>query len=422
MIYLAILILGLLLAGNYFVSKNILYPPALFTAVWFLTLIGLALSGDTFYAVSSDALMVFIVGALVFSIGGWALFVVDDLKSKTIVQFTPRQRIRVRRILDVVFLVLVIGLPFYYQSIATDVDLSDPQYFAKQREIAVRGTESSDRDFSLIKNLVYLSLFLALAMHFENDGTFSRRWRSYLSILLAILYGALTGTKGGMVRLILALSFISSMRAGNMNFIAMGTAVILALVLFAVGLFFVNYGYEDMEFSIETIQLLLEGVRTYWLGGLVAFEDVFQSPNNLESVQHINRFFLETANGLGAHFTIPSLHAEYTRISQTEETNVYTIYFSYFKDYGWLGVTIGLFLLGSLLTWIYSHARRGNHLAMALYSMNAVGLVLSIHAEHFLLALNLYIKMLVFFYLVYYGFSRFSLSIVPLREQRGPSA
>ena len=131
---------------------------------------------------------------------------------------------------------------------------------------------------------------------------------------------------------------------------------------------------------------------------------------------------METANGLGAHFTIPSLHAEYTRISQTEETNVYTIYFSYFKDYGWLGVTIGLFLLGSLLTWIYSYARRGNHLAMALYSMNAVGLVLSIHAEHFLLALNLYIKMLVFFYLVYYGFSRFSLSIVPLREQRGPSA
>jgi oligosaccharide repeat unit polymerase len=422
MIYLAILILAFMLFANYAVAKNMLYPPALYTGVWLLTVLGLAICGDTFYPLSTGALMVFVTGVLAFSIGGLAVVGVEDLKRGNYISFTPKQIRRVRRTLDVVLLIVIIGLPFYYQSIATEVDLSHPQYFAKQREIAVRAAESSERELSLLKNMAILSLFLALAMHYENDRTFARRCRSYLAILVALLYGVLTGTKGGLVTLTLALSFLSSIRAGQINFFALGIVVFVALALFAVGLFFVNYGYDDMELSIETIELLVAGVRTYWFGGVVAFEDVFQSPNNLESVQHINRFFLETANGFGAKFIIPSIHAEYTRISQTEETNVYTIYFSYFKDYGWLGVTVALFLLGSILTWIYKSARRGNHLAMAFYSMTAVGLVLSIHAEHFVLALNLYIKMLFFFYVVYHGISRLSLPIVPLKQPSGPSA
>ena len=59
---------------NFGIAKNFLYPPALFTGVWLLSLIGVALSGNTFYAVSTGALLVYFIGALAFSIGGLLTF------------------------------------------------------------------------------------------------------------------------------------------------------------------------------------------------------------------------------------------------------------------------------------------------------------------------------------------------------------
>ena len=409
MIYFFVLLFCFLLAGNYAILKNLLYPPALFVSVWLLSFIGLILSGDTLYSVSFETLIVYFYGAIAFSIGGLAVIVLrKPAKIATHVSFTPMRQAKIHRILDIVLFVIVIGLPFYWQYVTADVDFFDPLYFSTQRVLSVQASESSQRIFNPLNNLVVLSMFLAMALHFENDGTFSRKWRAYLAILLALLYGGLTGTKGNMVILLLTLAFISSIRSRKINFIALGGVMVLVLSMFASMLLLVNYVYIDAKISFETFRLIAVTVQNYWLGGLVAFNQIVEAPLSLASNQNLNRFFLETANSFGASFSLPSIHADYTPISPSQDTNVYTIYFSYFKDHGWLGVILGMSLLGGVLTWIYGRGRRGNPLAMAFYGINAAGIVLSVHAEHFVLGLNLYIKMLIFFYLVYYGFARLS--------------
>ena len=57
-----------------------------------------------------------------------------------------------------------------------------------------------------------------------------------------------------------------------------------------------------------------------------------------------------TANKFGASFEVPSIHAQYTDISNDYNGNVYTIYFSYYPDYGLVGVCVVMIILGALLT------------------------------------------------------------------------
>ncbi|MGH8539443.1 MAG: O-antigen polymerase [Stenotrophobium sp.] len=410
MIFFVALVLGLLLAANHAVSRNLLYPPTVFTGVWLLSIVALIFSGDAYYPVSGETLMVYLIGAMAFSAGGFVILAGlsnGDIKRSA---FTAIQLTRRHRVLDFVLLMVVIGLPFYLQKSTAGVDLSDPMFWANLRTVALEVSDTSQRSFDLVNNLAILSIFLAMSMHYENDGTFPRKWRCYLAILLALIYGAAQGTKGNVVTLILTLVFISSMRAGRLNFVVMGSAVLLSLAIFTIALAFSNFAYMDLQASVETLKFLAENTRDYWLGGVVAFDHIVHDPNSIPSTQKLSRFFLETANGFGANFQLPNNNPAFTNISESRSTNVYTIYCSYFKIYGWFGVASGLSMLGVVLTWVYAKARKGNPGAILFYGANITGLVLSVQAGHFVLALNFYIKMLIFFCFVYYGSALFRLT------------
>jgi oligosaccharide repeat unit polymerase len=343
-----------------------------------------------------------VVGALAFSFGG--LFVLVVKRAPAAGQSPPVNRRASdwsNMALDVVLIALLIGFPLCWLKVTRGLDFTDPLYFAIQRALAVAAQESSERTFSFIDNLPVVAMFLAIAMHMENDGSFARRWRAYLAIMLALVYGSLTGSKGNAIMLLLSLCFVSLIRARKVNLIKLGGILTLGLLLFSVGLMLVNFAYMGTWFSQEMLGLIFATIQNYWLGGLVAFERIAQDPASIESAHRISRFFLETANGLGASYYVPSIHAEFTSISASQDINTYTIYFSYFKDFGWPGTVIALTMLGAILTWNYQRARRGTPMAIAFYGVFTCAVVLSIHAEHFALALNFYIKMLLFFFVVY---------------------
>jgi oligosaccharide repeat unit polymerase len=159
------------------------------------------------------------------------------------------------------------------------------------------------------------------------------------------------------------------------------------------------------------------------MGGPVAFDRIVNDPNSIPSTQSIDRFFLETANSLGAHFNVPSLHAKYADISPDNfesDFNVYTIYFSYYKDYGWPGTVVLTALVGFLLTVLYNSASNGRPALMVLCAVTSVGTLSSIYSENYFLALNELIKISIFFAVLYHGplisFSRrkrFAAAMVP---------
>lgn len=409
MTYLMILGLGLLLAINHLLARNLLYPPSLFTAVWLVNLLGIALSGDTFYPISAETLTVFLVGALAFSAGGLAVFSLNARQRQGLDHRTPvspTRRASGRKLLDFALLGTVIGLPYYWHYITSGLNTSSLQFLAALRTRAVEAELTSQHGFSITNNLVVISQFLAMAMFYENDGSLERKWRAYLAIILALIYGGMEGTKGNAVNLVITLTFISFMRARRINYAVLAGTLAVALLLFAGGLLLINFSGVHTDASLATFQLLGRTVQNYWLGGLVAFDRVVQSPTSIQSTQQLGRFFLEVANIFGARYPIPSINAEYTSISGWQDTNTYTMYFSYFNGNGWLGIVFGMSVLGGVLTWIYNFARLGYPIAIIIYGVSAKAIVLSFHAEHFVLELYLYLRLMLFLYLIYYTVSR----------------
>ena len=180
----------------------------------------------------------------------------------------------------------------------------------------------------------------------------------------------------------------------------------VCVICFSVGLLVINYSYVQFSSAREAGAELAWVVPAYWLGGPVAFDQVANDPGSVPSTQPINSFFVETANSLGAHFEELSPHAQFTTISSATENadaNVYTIYFSYYKDYGWFGM-IGLMMLaGFCLTILYHVALRMGPVSLVICAMTLVGTVFSFNAEHYWRGLNEYIKAAVFFSVLYYG-------------------
>ena len=137
------------------------------------------------------------------------------------------------------------------------------------------------------------------------------------------------------------------------------------------------------------------------LGGVVAFDAVVQYPTSIAAVWSIWRVFQLTANKFGASFDVPSVHAQYTDISDDYNGNVYTIYFSYYPDYGLAGVCAIMLVLGAVVTVIYQKAIQGNPRSVLLYAFVFSGIVLSGFSEYFFLGANFWFKAVLYTVLAY---------------------
>src|SRR5207247_643534 len=83
------------------------------------------------------------------------------------------------------------------------------------------------------------------------------------------------------------------------------------------------------------------------------------------------------------------------------DTNVYSIYFAYYPDYGLAGASIIMLVLGAILTRVYQKAIRGNPRALVLYASVFSGILLSGFSEYFLLTINFWVKAVVYTTAIY---------------------
>jgi hypothetical protein len=100
----------------------------------------------------------------------------------------------------------------------------------------------------------------------------------------------------------------------------------VAIVSFAVVAAVLSKGNIESSASIsENFSGTVDLVGVYLLGGVVAFDAVVQYPASITPVWSMWRVFQLTANKFAASFDVPSIHAEYTDISNDYNGNVYTM-------------------------------------------------------------------------------------------------
>jgi oligosaccharide repeat unit polymerase len=392
-----------LTAMNYRVSKSVLHPPALLALTWTILLTLLLATGDAYYPISTSTMIVYLSGVAAFSVGA---FFSTHFFSRALAG-TPRVARRPSGLILTGGLILLVAvLPLYWDHIQDLAAASSSEDF--WRSVRLESIAQGD-DWSIktIVTLIWeacsvLAVLLAMTAVAEEKGSLFSRIRMILLIGIALLYGMMAGASSGAVSLALGLIGVDAVRHGGLRTRTIVIGLTVALVSFAVIAAVLNKGNTESSASIsENISGTVELAGVYVLGGVVAFDAVVQYPASITPVWSIWRVFQLTANKFGASFDVPSIHAEYTDISDDYNGNVYTMYFSYYPDYGLAGVCVIMAILGALVTVIYQKAIHGNPRALVLYAFVFSGIVLSGFSEYFFLGANFWFKAILYTMLAY---------------------
>ncbi len=405
MLLVTIFIFSVLLAMLYKMTKDLLFPPVIFTAVWLSSMIGVLISGDSMHEIGGPTYLVYLIGAISFSIGGVVIFNLKRGNIKAADQNSALHSCDPRSIhtaLDIALIIVIIGLPLYWRemrNLAGNAADSILLLSIRTKSVELQDERST---FSIVNNFSVLSLLIAVAMAYEMDGSNSRKWRAVIASVVSLAYGFMYATKTPIIYAILYVFFVTEIKRRKVNLKHLAAIISISATLFCIGIIIFNYAYMSFDGVWDMFTFAFGGMlQNYWLGPIVAFDQLVYNPHLIVSTQPIYRFFLETARSLGMNVYVPPLHADFLSYSAYGDTNAYTIYLAYFKDYGWFGMVGLMLLLGAGLACIHKKALRGGPVAVQFYAMMCAGIVLSFSAEHFLLGLNFYIKAGIFYYVLY---------------------
>ena len=400
MIGIAILINIYICIFSFYLRRDLLSPLFCYSFIWAVTLFLILLLPSDFYEMDFISDLAFSLGSIGFLFG----YILSEILN----YYFPKREIKKNnlliryKILLSIFLILLIGWFEYFR----EVYLLTSQtvifnFFREARYALVQASFNGEKLIGPIGNFEVISIYFAMLLAIEKDNIRQGNLLFFLSLLLSISYVILGGSKMGLVRLTLALFFIYSFNKRNVVIFKRGIlSFLLVLSVFSTGLIFVNFTYQDFK-GFELISELFIAIRNYWLGGPIAFNQILLNPEYFENTHSTSRFFLETANSLGSKFYVPNIHAQYVDISKVETTNVYTIYYSYFLDAGFLGIFFFSLIYGFVLGFCYLKAKIGDRRYLLMYSFLLTGLFFTIVSEGLFLSLNGIIKAFIFWWGLY---------------------
>lgn len=389
-----VLIGGLILLASAlstrYMSGSWVAPVPTYCAVWGSALVGCSFFGPLFrplFPLDERVVLFYVLGAFVFSLGAW----VPGFWGPATGSARARYQLRAGAF-GVITFAVVLTLPFAYwhvMDILAGVPITDVLFYARMIDVnASKGVGQSI--FGPYANLITLSIAAAIVAYTVSVEGWLLRCRQLIFFVAALaptLAGGRSASVGFIFSVVALIAFRGELRVKKI----LGLAGVFFLLFFGVALL-VKKGVSLESSRSEQIVGLLQGLRDYAFGGVTAFQRVLLSPGEVPSTSNVTRTALEALNHLGAHYTVPPLHAAFSTIGESVATNVYTTYFSYL-DFGFIGATALVFAYGMVVGWMYRLARAGNAICLALYASLFAGMVLSVFGEGFYSNINFLAKL-----------------------------
>ncbi len=339
-----------------------LFPPALFSLYWAMVVGVSAVVRYGGEELSLDALLVFFVGCLIFSAGGW----VAVLSLGTGVRVW-RVEARRKRFVQMCIITFSSGLlaitPIFAIAIYKAGLFLDIENLAVAARTAFGESERGGipRYFLSLTSVGSVLAYIAAWLY---DGSRRDKGILLLAVLAPLAMSVLTFARSPVFALIVGVLAITVFR----RTIRLRTALVgIAFgVVLAVAMGVVLGKGPAFEPGVSPVLNVAENIAVYFLGGPAGFAQVMGAPTAVGEPGLSLRFFTQLARSLGADIALPDNILGYYREGMG---NVYTIYFAYWLDGGWWGVVVMSFLAGILCTAVYVWAMRGNPVAGAAFGL-----------------------------------------------------
>ncbi len=376
-------------------GRSILFPPALLGIVWTITLFAIWLCGNMYYPLTITAYEIVLAGVLAFSLGGICAVVVPLWRGRTLTAVSARRRLQVDRWLTVAGILSLLNIPVSYLYFKELSDTIAPRESGwRQIRIAASKANISGQGALSIESLILPFLtIIALIAVYEYADTRRRRARTLFLVLLAGGYQLLNGARSEVLLLLVSSVVILWLKKGAPPRRLLGIMGLVFLLVFSAGQISMGkYGADPGASLADNLPRVAEGFGTYWLGGIIAFDQNRQNPE-LKYGWDLAKFAKRIANRFGATYSERDRNLEYTKISSTQITNVYTAFLPYYMDHGGMPGLIGLmFLVGFLSAYVYRCAIHGNCWAVFTLGAFVYATVMTIFSEEYFAQIMFWIK------------------------------
>jgi oligosaccharide repeat unit polymerase len=376
-------------------GRSVLFPPASLAIVWTITLFAIRLCGDTYYPLTPTADEIVLVGVLAFSLGGICAVAAPCRMQGTLAAVRARRRMQVDRWLTVAGMLLLLNLPYsylYFKQLSATIAPRESLW--RQIRIAASKANVSGQEAIPIESFILPFLtIIALIAVYEYADTGRRKVRTAFLVLLAGGFQLLNGARSEVLLLLISSVVILWLTRGAAPLRLLGIMGLLFLLVFSVGQISMSKYGADPEASLgDNLPHVAEGFGTYWLGGIIAFDQNRQNPE-LRYGWDLGKFAKRILNRFGATYSERDRNLEYTKISPTQVTNVYTAFLPYYMDHGGMPGVIGLmFLVGFLSTYVYRCAIHGNCWAVFTLGAFVYATIMTIFSEEFFAQIMFWIK------------------------------
>jgi len=393
MTFVTSVMLAALACLNYAIARSVLYPPVLFTGIWSLLLFALAISGNIYYPLSTLTLVIYFTGALAMSTGGMTTLTLTGMTKSSPHPESDQPACKsafTGMVLNLFLAAQIIFGPLYFNHLKELSSLANVDNFLLGIRLLTSSGIKEDVGFGNFAYLVSLMSFLALIAVYEQDGSKFKTIRAWLYILLAMGYQILTAARTGSVLLLVSLLIIMTVKAKTFHFRNIALGLVVFVTLFTVPALYLGKGGSTGLSLTNNIESIATSMRDYTLPSLVAFDSVVSEDHGIGKSNSTLRSLFAIANSLGARYGLESVGLDYSYTPVP--TNIYTIYYHYYRDYGLPGTLLILFLIGTLSTLVFIMATGGNKQAAILFSLIAASLLISNIGDPFMSSFSFWIQ------------------------------
>lgn len=211
--------------------------------------------------------------------------------------------------------------------------------------------------------------YLFLYLFFRDRVMYKRTHFLYLIVVgLYVVYSLMGGGRSDLFRLITASLFLWGYFKEKANrelfsqfnmLIKMLSIIGVVAVLFV--LFVVAMGRTSYDFDIEYV---IMSIFVYAAAPIFNLDIYFENPWNQTHDIFGEMTFIRGINWLGDRFHIPNMVYEldlpFLSYQNYNLGNVYTTFYSFYYDFGFIGVVVLSLFMAIFSLWCYSHLRRHN--------------------------------------------------------------
>jgi len=355
--------LGCLMMLNYRFYRSVLYPPFMFSTMWFLVFVVYQANFIEIDPLHGQTILLVGMGALLFSLGGiLARLVPKQLIDAKLTLGTAVPKYASNKTLKYLLIAaLFIGTLLILRStLAAGAQGIGGTFLQRARSA---GVENQNGGTQAITVLTYVPVWCTFtSMLFLVEGKNRLFW---IMSLIAFTCAVLTTGRGPILLLFSALLAIYLLKDRKDNFTAalkFARVPILVFLCLFIGLIFTNKDTSIVSGGV--LGVILFFAVGYIVTPVAALDYVLQHPSQYaDAPQHTFKFLLQVAASLRfVQYTPPPFLDQFVTVPLP--TNVYTGYKFFYTDFGFWGCLVTVAVISFLQTLLYRKAISGSQLGL----------------------------------------------------------